>query len=349
MIKRVGKKLPLFLVAIMMISLIAGCGSQVSTKTSSMTTSGPSTAPQKKDQYVVGFAHTGPENDWTNEMAKDMQATWGSDSKFKFIYSDGQNKQENQIKALRAFIQQKVDAIILRPIITTGWDAVMKEIKDAGIPLITVNRKVIMASGSADDYMLSFIGPDNIHAGELEAQMMVDLFKDAQGSVNVAILEGTVGAASSLERTQGINNILSKQDKLVVKYRQAADYTRAKGKEVFESFLKSAQADSTKIDALISECDDMALGASQAMEEAGLKPGVDIKITGIDGIKGGFEAMVAGKYNGTIENPQGYGAASLKLLTDYLINGVTPGKWVKLDNRTFTQNQAAAELPNRKW
>lgn len=359
--KKYSRSISLLVALILVLTIFAGCGaapqttpaatSAAGTAAAGTTAAGATTAATAAGKkYVIGFSHTGPENEWTNELARSMQDTWSKTDKFEYRYSDAQNKQENQIKALRTFIQQKVDAIILRPIVTTGWDAVLQEVKDAGIPLITINRKVVMVAGKVDDYVMTFIGPDNIHAGELLAQGMCDIFKDAQGPVNLAILEGTVGSASAIERAQGISNILSKQTKLVVKYHQVTDFQRAKGKEVMESFLKSAKADSVKINAVISHADDSNIGAIQAIEEAGLKPGVDIKMAGIDGVKGAFEAMAAGKYEFTVENPNQFGPATLSYFTDYFYNGKkTPEKWIKLDNTVYKKDQAAALLPSRTW
>lgn len=347
-----GKKTALLLTAVLFITIFAGCSGQGASPAAGAD-AGSSAAelqsPAKKDQYVIGFSQSGAETEFVTAMSKDMQESYAASDKFELIFSDGQGKQENQIKAVRSFIQQGVDAIVLRPVVTTGWDAVLQEAKDAGIPLITVNRSVDLAIGDVYDYVLSFVGPDNVYAGALAAQIMVDLFEDTQGPVNVAILEGTVGSASAIERTKGIDQVLGAQDKLVVKYKQTADYNRTKGKEVFESFLKSAQAEGIKIDALIAQCDDMAIGAIQAIEEAGLKPGEDIRIVGIDGVRGAFEAMVEGKYDATIENPQGYGAATIELWTDYFEKGIMPESWIKLENIAYPRDVAAKELPNRTW
>ncbi|MGI6084652.1 MAG: substrate-binding domain-containing protein [Acetivibrionales bacterium] len=352
---KLNRKFTLLMAIMMVVSiLIAGCGSQPTPATNEPSPSGSASAepsaPPKKDKYVIGFSHTGPENEWTNEMARSMNSTWENTDKFEYIYSDAQNKQENQIKAIRTFIQQGVDAIILRPMVTTGWDAVMEEVKESGIPLITINRKVELANGDINDYILTAINPDNIHAGELLAQGMCDIFKDVEGPVNVAILEGKVGAASTIERAKGIDNILSKQDKLVVKYAQATDFQRAKSKEVMESFLKSAKAEGVTIHAVLGHADDSCIGAIQAIEEAGLKPGVDIKLAAIDGVKGAFEAMAAGKYEFTVENPNQFGPATLDFFTDYFYNGNTnPDKWIKMDNTVYTKDQAAELLPTRTW
>jgi len=348
------KRLTILMALVLLFALLlTACGGSAATTTAGTTKAGGATTSAgvstKKDKYVVGFSQVGSESEWRIAMTKEVQAAYDKDPRFDLIFSDAQQKQENQITAVRNFIQQKVDAILLCPVVATGWDAVLTEARDAKIPVLIVNRRATMSAGNIDDYTVAYIGPDNIYAGELAATTMVDLFKDSQGPVGTVLLEGTVGASSAVDRAKGIDNILKGQSKLTVLYKQSGDYTRTKAKEVMESILKSAKAENKKIEALLSHSDDMAIGASQAIEEAGLKPGVDIKIIGIDGVRGAFEAMVAGKYSATIENPLGYGNKTIEVLTALLDTGVKPDKWVKLKNNLFTQSQAAAALPNRTY
>jgi len=352
-------KILIALVLLVSILLVA-CGSSTTTTTAGTTTGttaapGTTTAPggsapaTKKDKYVVGFSQVGSESEWRIAMTKEVQAAYEKHPRFELIFSDAQQKQENQITAVRNFIQQKVDAILLCPVVATGWDAVLTEAKEAKIPVLIVNRRATMAAGKIEEYTATYIGPDNIYAGELAANTMLDIFKDKEGPIGTVLLEGTVGASSAVDRAKGIDNVLKGQTKLEVLYKQSGDYTRSKGKEVMESILKSAKADGKKIEALLSHSDDMAIGASQAIEEAGLKPGEDIKIIGIDGVRGAFEAMVAGKYSATVENPLGYGDKTIEVLLAMLDEGKMPEEWVKLKNNLFTQDQAAAALPNRTY
>ena len=325
-------KVTLLLVVALLISVFAGCASA---------------APAKK--FVVGFAQVGSETEWRIAMSKEVQDAFAASDRFELIFSDAQQKQENQIAAMRTFLQRKVDAIMFAPIVATGWDALMTEAKDAGIPVILVNRRATMTIGDIEDYSLCYVGPDNIYAGELAAQLMVDQFKDVQGPVNLVLLEGTVGASAAVDRSTGISNVLGKQDKLQVFAAQSGDFNRSKAKEVMESIIKSAQARNVTIHAVIGHADDMNIGAIQALEEAGLRPGADVKLVGVDGVRAAFEAMVEGKYSATVENPLGYGNKVIEILTAYFDNGTTPEKWVKLFNQAYTQEEAAAALPNRTF
>ena len=330
------------LIVLLVASLVAGCANNRAATTT--------TAESAEDRkFLVGFAQVGSETEWRIAMSKEVQDTFSVSDRFELIFSDAQQKQENQIAAMRSFIQRKVDAILFSPIVATGWDAVLTEAKDAGIPVLCVNRRFELTVGNVEDYTLCYIGPDNIYAGELCAQTMIDQFKDDAGPINVVLLEGTVGSSASIDRATGIENVLSKQDKLQVYTAQSGDFNRSKAKEVMESIIKMAQADGTRIDAVIGHADDMNIGASQALEEAGLKPGTDVKLVGVDGVKVAFEAMAEGRYNATVENPLGYGDVTIKILTDYFDNGTKPETWVKLYNTVYTQDQAAELLPSRTF
>ena len=305
---------------------------------------------KKKDKYVIGFTQIGSESEWRVANTEEIMAAYKAHPRFEILFSDAQQKQENQIAAMRNFIQQKVDAILLPAIVSTGWDAVLHEAKDAGIPVINYGRLATVVTGKPEDFFLCMVSPDNVYAGEVLAETFIKSFGNDPGPINVIELTGTVGASSTIDRAKGIHNVMDKQNRVVIKYTQTGDYTRSTAKQVMESILKTAQTDKVQIRGLISHNDDMAIGASQAIVEAGLKPGVDIKIVGIDGVRGAFEAMVEGKYTATVENPLGYGDETIRILLDYLDNGKKPEPfWQVLKNAVFTEKEAAAALPTRKY
>ena len=344
--KKMARLLSLLLVLVITVSLV-GCGGTNATPAASNTQAANSAKPAKK--IVVGFSQIGAESEWRTAMTTNVKEAMES-AGFELKYSDGQQKQENQIKAIRSFIQQKVDVIILAPVVATGWDAVLKEAKDAKVPVIVANRGLKLASGKAEDYYVTFLGPNNTLAGKLCAQNVVEKFKDVQGDINIIELQGTVGASTATERKLGFEEVMKANPRFKTAYSQTGDYTRSKGKEVMEAMLKSAKADGKKIDVLWSHSDDMAIGASQAIEEAGLKPGKDIYIVSVDGVRAAFEGMVAGTHNATAENPIDYGTPLIEL-----INKIADGKADTIEKRMvmeykiWKQDQAAAELPNRKF
>ncbi|SDI00065.1 simple sugar transport system substrate-binding protein [Propionivibrio dicarboxylicus] len=303
---------------------------------------------QTGKKLIIGFSQVGAETEWRVAMSKIMKETIAKEKDMELIFSDAQQKQENQLKALRTFILQKVDFIVFAPVVQTGWDSVLQEAKEAKIPVIVINRLVKTSAVKLEDHTVTFIGPDNMDAGRFAANFMIEKFKDAKAPVNVVQLEGTVGASSAVERKAGFEEVIKGQSKLKIVKTQSGDFTRAKGKEVMEAFLKSTKAEGVKIDALFSHSDDMGIGAMQAIEEAGLKPGKDIIIVGIDGVKGAFEAMISGKQAATVENPVDYAKPLIQVIRDYQAKKPIPA-WVKLKNTVYPAETAARELPTRLY
>jgi ABC-type sugar transport system substrate-binding protein len=290
-------------------------------------------------KIVVGFSQIGAESGWrtaNTESIKSEAAKRGIVLKF----SDAQGKQENQIKALRSFIAQGVDVIAFSPIVETGWQPVLTEIKKAKIPVVLTDRAVDVTDPSL---YVTFIGSDFVEEGRRAGEWLA---KATGGKAVIAELVGTPGSAPAVDRKKGFEEVLAKHPEMKIVKSQSGDFTRAKGKEVMESFLKSP--DAKQITALFAHNDDMAIGAIQAMEESGIKPGKDILIVSIDGVKGAFEAMAAGKLNCTVEcNPQ-IGPQLFDAVEAVMAKKQMP-KRIPVAEGVFEQSQAAAELPNRKY
>lgn len=242
---------------------------------------------------VVGFSQIGAESAWRTAETKSIQdeaQNRGIDLRF----SDAQQKQENQIKALRAFIAQGVSAIVLAPVVETGWEPVLKEAKAANIPVILVDRGIKV---SDESLYATLIASDFVEEGRMAARW---LGKHLNGKGRIVELQGTPGAAPAIDRKAGFAEALKEFPGMEVVKSQTGEFTRAKGKEVMEAFLKADK----NIQAVYAHNDDMALGAIQAIEESGKVPGKDITVVSIDGVKAAFEAMVEGKLNATVEcNP----------------------------------------------
>ncbi len=290
-------------------------------------------------KIVVGFSQIGAESGWrtaNTESIKSEAAKRGIVLKF----ADAQQKQENQIKALHSFIAQGVDVIAFSPVVETGWQPVLTEIKRAKIPVVLTDRSVAVTD---DSLFVTFIGSDFVEEGRKAGEWLA---KATGGKAVIAELVGTPGSAPAIDRKKGFEEVLAKDPGMKIVKSQSGDFTRAKGKEVMESFLKSP--DAKQITALFAHNDDMALGAIQAMEEAGIKPGKDILIVSIDGVKGAFEAMAAGKLNCTVEcNPQ-IGPQLFDAVEAIVAKKELP-KRIQVKESVYEQSQAAAELPNRKY
>ena len=260
------------------------------------------TAASAKD-LVVAFSQIGQESDWRTANTDDLKSAIENHPGWKLVYDDAQQKQENQIKALRNFITQGVDYILFTGVVTTGWDEVLKEVNEAEIPLLLIDRMPDCADKI--DYVAAF-GGDFVEEGRRQVAWAGEYLKSVgrgDEDVNIVIMEGTTGAAAQVDRTTGNMKALKEYPHLKVVGQQSGNFTRAEGQAVMESWLKSID----KIDVLIAQNDDMALGAIDAIKAAGKVPGKDIIIVGCDSVKAAFDAIVAGEMNATIECTPLYG------------------------------------------
>ncbi len=287
----------------------------------------------------VGFSQIGAESDWRRANTESIKGE-AEKRGIELVFADAQQKQENQIKAIRSFIQQKVDVIAFSPVVETGWEPVLKEVKESGIPVILTDRAVDVSDQSL---FVTFIGADFVEEGRRAANWVV---KSTGGKAMVAELQGTPGSAPAIDRKKGFEEVIKAHPDIKIIKSQSGEFTRAKGKEVMETFLKSSEG--SQINVLYAHNDDMALGAIQAIEEAGKKPGVDITIVSIDGVRAAFEAMVAGKLNCTVEcNP---------LLGPQLFDAVEAlsakksiEKRIVTKEGVFEQAQAAEAIKTRQY
>ncbi|XVJ59121.1 MAG: ABC transporter substrate-binding protein [Tepidisphaera sp.] len=299
--------------------------------------SGAGAAPAKKVR--VGFSQIGAESDWRKANTESIKAEAAARG-YELVFSDAQQKQENQIKALRSFVAQGVDVIAFSPVVETGWEPVLKEIKQAGIPVVLTDRAVEV---STPDLFVTFIGADFVEEGRRAAAW---LGKATDGKAVVVELQGTPGSAPAIDRKKGFEEGIKAFSDIKIIKSQSGEFTRAKGREVMESFLKSPEG--KQITALYAHNDDMALGAIQAIEEAGLKPGVDIKIVSIDAVKAAFEAMVAGKLNCTVECSPLLGPKLFDAV-DAIKAGKPIERRIVTDAAVFDQTTAAGAIGSRKY
>jgi ABC-type sugar transport system substrate-binding protein len=294
---------------------------------------------QKK--LVLGFAQVGAESEWRTANTESIKSS-AKDAGIELKFSDAQQKQENQIKAIRSYIAQKVDVIAFSPVVESGWETVLREAKAAKIPVVLTDRSV---STKDDTLYVTFMGSDFIEEGRKAGRWLVEKMKDQKGDVNIVELQGTVGSAPAIDRKKGFEEIIKADPRFKIIRSQTGDFTRAKGKEVMEAFLK---ADGKKINVLFAHNDDMAIGAIQAIEEAGLKPAKDITIISIDGVKGAFEAMIAGKLNVSVECSPLLGPQLMQAVKDIKDGKALPKRIVTVES-IFPMEVAAKEFPNRKY
>ncbi len=292
------------------------------------------------DTIVMGFSQVGAESGWRTANTKSVQSA-AEKSGITLRFSDAQQKQENQIKAIRSFVQQKVDIIAFSPVVESGWDTVLKEAQNAKIPVILTDRAV----DSQDTSLYkTFLGSDFVEEGKKAGQWLVEEYKDAKDTVNIVELQGTTGSAPANDRKAGFAEVIGADPKFKIVASQTGDFTRAKGKEVMEAFLKSTP----DIDVLYAHNDDMGLGAIEAIEGAGKVPGKDIKIITVDAVKDGMQALADGKINFIVECSPLLGPQLMDLAQKVLKGESIPPR-VVTEETTFTQEQAKAALPTREY
>lgn len=291
-----------------------------------------------KKPLKIGFAQTGAESAWRTANTISMKSEAekrGIDLKF----SDAQGKQENQIRAVRSFITQGVDAIVIAPVVETGWDPVLREAKRAKIPVILTDRSI---QTSDESLFACFIGSDFYEEGRMAADWLA---KHAKGKGRIVELQGTVGSAPANERRKAFAEGIAKYSGLKIVDSQSGDFRRANGKEVMESFLKKH---GRNIDIVYAHNDDMALGAIQAIEEAGQKPGQDIVIVSIDAIKEAIQAVIDGKINCTVECNPLFGPKVYDTVAKLLAGEKMPKKLFNKDE-LFDRNNAAKVIALRQY
>jgi ABC-type sugar transport system substrate-binding protein len=317
------------LTATMLAAGLAACGNSDTGNT-----------PADDGKLTLGFSQVGAESGWrtanTNSIKESATAA-GIELKF----DDAQGRQEKQITAIRNFIQQKVDVIAFSPVVESGWDTVLKEAKDAGIPVILTDRSV---DSSDKSLYKTFIGSDFVKEGRLSGEWLVNEMKGATGTVNIVELQGTTGSAPANDRKKGFAAAIATNPNLKVIASQTGEFTRAGGKAVMEQFLKA----NPKIDVLFAHNDDMGLGALEAITAAGKVPGKDIKIITIDAVKDGMQALADGKFNFIAECSPLLGPQLMDLVKK-VKNGETVPQRIETTETTFTPEQAKAALPTRKY
>jgi len=295
-------------------------------------------------KIVLGFSQVGSESGWRSANTDSVKSA-AKEAGYDLKFSDAQQKQENQISAIRNYITQGVDVIAFSPVVVTGWDAVLKEAKAKKIPVVLTDRSV---ETSDQSLFVTLVGSDFTDEGRRAGKILEKVLEKAghKGAVKIAQLEGTTGAAPAIERAKGFKEVMDAEHasdwKIVVS--QTGDFTRAGGKQVMAAFLQS----NPDINVLFAHNDDMAIGAIQAIEAAGKKPGKDILIVSIDGVKDGFVAMSEGKINAIVECNPLLGPQLMEVVKK-VKNGESVERWIKTKEGDFMQDQAKAALPTRKY
>jgi len=295
----------------------------------------------------MGFSQIGAESAWRLGNTRSvMQAAEAAG--IQLLFSNAEQKQENQIKALRSFIAYQVDVIAFVPIVSTGWDNVLREAKDAGIPVLVTDRKIHI---SDESLYAGFIGTDSVKEGREAGLFLLDKFAGQQPGeegkekeIRIAEISGTVGSSPAEGRARGFREALAGRPEFTVVYSGSGDFLRSKGYELMRELLK----DKPRLDALFSHNDGMTLGAMDAMREAGLRPGRDIVIVTIDAEQAAIDALRAGDVNCVIECNPGQGPEIMRLAKILAAGGAVP-PLIHVEERVFREGDDLSGLPPRGY
>jgi galactofuranose transport system substrate-binding protein len=290
---------------------------------------------------TIGFSQIGSESGWraAETTLTRMQA---EERGYNLQFSDAQQRQENQIAAIRSFIAQGVDAILLAPVVATGWDSVLEEAAEAEIPVVLLDRMV----DSSNELYLTAVGSDLVHEGYVAGEWLVNTV--AGDDCRVVELQGTTGSSPAIDRKNGFEQAIADHANVEIVRSQTGDFTRSGGKTVMEGFLQ-AEGGGSEICAVYAHNDDMAVGAIQAIKEAGLTPGSDILVVSIDAVPDIFLAMAAGEANATVELTPNMAGPAFDALEAYWADGTMPPKFIQTESALYTQaDDPQGEYDTRK-
>jgi len=329
------------LVGLAMIFAVVGCGASAppaaapaAEATKAPEAAAPAQAKKEYKDLTVCYPQLGAESDWRTANSASLKET-AKELGVNLVFSDAQQKQENQISAMRTCIQQAVDVIALPPVVEDGWDAVLTEAKDAGIPVIIVDRSV-----SADKSLYAaHIGSDMVLEGKKSGEEMNKLLPEGGKIIE---LSGTTGSGAATGRAKGFRETLNKNIEILDS--QTGNFTTAEGKPVMEAFLKKYAG---QINGAFIHNDNMAIGAVEAIKAAGLKPS-DIKIVSVDGTRGGFQLMIDGWVQADVECNPLLGPQVLEMSLK-LANGEAVEPETLTNETVYFPDKAAELLPSRQY
>jgi len=291
-----------------------------------------------EDIIVLGFSQLGDESEWRSASSNDIKRA-STEAGIQLLFDNAQQQQFNQTKAIRSFILKGVDIIAFCPIVEEGWDNVLKEAREANIPVIVVDREI---ETEDEGLFTAFIGANFHREGVKAGEWMVERFANVEGPIRIAEIYGTPDSSPTIGRYEGLREVLANHPKFEIVISINGDFMRSKGRECMEIILK----ETPDIDILYAHNDDMALGAIEIMEEHGINPGLDIAIVSVDAQTSGIEALIQGKINCLIECSPYVGNDLMDLIFKILNDEPFPEKTFT-ETRVFTDKDDVSTLPIR--
>ena len=262
-------------------------------------------------KLILGFSQIGSESAWRTRNTQSIFEA-AAENDIQILFDDAQQKQENQLKAIRSFIVYQVDVIAFVPIVEDGWDNVLTEAQEAGIPVIVVDRQI-----SADTSLYAgFLGENGLEEGRRAARFLLNKCRNQNRKINILEMSGTENSSVVRERAKGFREIINTDSKFEIIHSEDGDFLRSRGKEIIENLIENSRSqpdgrirtdglyyNGQKIDAVYSHNDSMTLGLLDSIEKYGVNTKNTIIIS-VDAEQKSIDALVAGKLNCVVEcNP----------------------------------------------
>lgn len=301
--------------------------------------------PAQEAPIVVGISQVGAESDWRVANSESIKAAFSEERGYRMLFDDARQMQENQIMALRKFIQQRVDYIVLMPLSETGWDSVLQEAKDAQIPVILVDR---MADVEDESLYAAHVGSDFYAQGKKAVAWMEGKFTNPEKTVKIVHIQGTLGSTAQLGRTTALEDGMARHENWSLLTRLDGDFTQAKTYEVMGRYLEGLP-EGQNIDVVYCENDNEAFGAIQALEERGYVCGRDVDVICFDATRNALRLCMAGKISLAVEcNP--LLGPMVEEIVRTLESGKVPQKRQYIPEQQFTPDTLTEEIiANREY
>jgi simple sugar transport system substrate-binding protein len=294
-----------------------------------------------KPRLVLGFSQLAADANWNTANTESIRKA-ASDAGIELRLEDAQRSREKQVAALRSFVRQRVDVIAFSPVVETGWEVVLREIKSAGIPVILTDRTIEI---NDDSLYVSLVGSDFVEEGRRAGAWLLEHTRNVTGEIGIVELQGTVDSAPANGRSKGFFEIVSPDWRFRLVRSESADFERTRAREIMAEFLR---ANARRIRVVYAHSDTMALGAIEAIEAAGFKPGSEILVISVEGSRKGLEAIVAGKLNVSVECSPLLGPQLVAVVKNIAAGKPIPRRVITQES-VFTRENAAAALPDRAY
>ncbi|GCF92650.1 LacI family transcriptional regulator [Enterococcus florum] len=297
---------------------------------------------KQENEVVIGFSQLGNESTWRERNTASIKEA-AKKANYKLLFANGQQKQSKQIKDIRSFIASRVDVIVLSPIVETGWENVLTEARDAGIPVILNDRDIQIEDTSLYQ---TLVGTDSTAQGRKAGDFLKKKFEGTSEQIQIVEITGTPGSSSTENRSLGFRDSLNMEKRFEIVESQNADYMLSKGKQAMEKLYQQKQL--TNVDVIFSHNDDMTLGIVEFLETTSIKPGKDVTIVSVDAQQEAIHLLKAGKINCTVECNPNTGPKLMSTIT-HLLNGGKLEPCYYLQEQVFSEFSNLSAIPERGY